>query len=589
MKKHLLLVIAALVSFSSHVLSQQMFVFIEPNNVRCSVTSTGDLFNVPGTEIGLFEVPAGSGLETFYAANLWVGGFTTDQQLRMSAETFQNNEQAWFSGPLTTNGTASTTQEIEDAYNQVWHVTSDQVALHLAYFNALQNGNFEEEFPDGYTIPDVFINWPAHGDIALGYDFNLAPFIDFNLDMYYDPSQGDYPLFCGNECIYFIINDRGSGNNGNVGLGVEIHGMMYGFTDSQDDMLENTIFLKYKMINRSTGIYNNSVMGLWADYDLGGATDDFVGTNVQRSALVSYNADDFDEETSSSPGYQFNIPMQGVVFLGGPKTNDDLADNELPDEQYSLETNSYGPFALGYGDGNFDNERLGLSYSMYYNNSSNPINGEPVAPLHYYNYLTGTWKNGSTLMFGMNGTNTSNYFAPDVTDPLALSTGQDDQGLWNETTDGNVGGDRRIVGSTGLFTLEPGEINVLDLAFVYADSEQADDEPLADFFDNRLKEAKLYFNEFLVECSSEGIDVGLGDELIRGPRINIYPNPIEDIVNIEVGKGSGVNIVSVTDISGKQVETFKVIEGLNTVDMSDLSSGIYFLVLNDIKIKLVKN
>jgi hypothetical protein len=506
MKKHLLVVIAALVSFSSQILSQQMFGFIEPNNIRCSVTSTGDLFHVPGTELGLFEVPAGSGLETFYAANLWVGGFTTDQQLRMSAETFQNDEQAWFPGPLTSDGTASTTQEVEDAFNQVWFVTSEQIALHVAYFDALQNGNVEEEFPDGYIIPDVFLNWPAHGNTALGYDLYLAPFVDFNLDMYYDPAQGDYPLFCGNECIYFIINDRGVGNS--VGLGVEIHGMLYGFTDSQDNMLDNTIFVKYKMINRSTIVYNNSVMGLWADYDLGGATDDFVGTNVQRSALVGYNADNFDDATSSSLGYQSNIPMQGVVFLGGPRTNDDFADNELPDDQYSVETNSYGPFALGYGDGIFDNERLGLSYSMYYNNSSNPINGEPIAPLHYYNYLTGTWKNGSTLMFGMNGTYTSNYFAPDVSDPLSLSTGEDDQGLWNETTDGNVGGDRRIVGSTGLFTLEPGEINVLDLAFVYADTEQADDEPLADFFDNRLKEVKLYFNENLVECSSEGVEVG---------------------------------------------------------------------------------
>ncbi|PIZ05521.1 MAG: hypothetical protein COY57_06840, partial [Flavobacteriales bacterium CG_4_10_14_0_8_um_filter_32_5] len=49
-------------------------------------------------------------------------------------------------------------------------------------------------FP-GYQIPDVILNWPAHGDPSLGQDWHLAPFYDRDGDDFYDPSQGDYPKY----------------------------------------------------------------------------------------------------------------------------------------------------------------------------------------------------------------------------------------------------------------------------------------------------------------------------------------------------------------------------------------------------------
>jgi hypothetical protein len=60
---------------------------------------------------------------------------------------------------LSNDGNCSKRQtEVIEAFDQVWHVTSEQVNLHQAYFDALQNGTAEEQFPDGYTIPDVFLN-----------------------------------------------------------------------------------------------------------------------------------------------------------------------------------------------------------------------------------------------------------------------------------------------------------------------------------------------------------------------------------------------------------------------------------------------
>jgi hypothetical protein len=194
-----LLFISALVIYFSELFSQQAFGELNANNIRCSVTSTGDLFNRFGQdEIAGFEVPAGSDLRTIYAANLWVGGLSPDQQLKLAAETYQANGQDWFPGPLTNDGNATITDEIEAAYDHVWMANSTDVYQHLLYFQTLEEGGQEavdDLFPDGYVIPSWFFEWPAHGDVALGLDYFLAPFMDVNGNGLYDPHNGDYPFF----------------------------------------------------------------------------------------------------------------------------------------------------------------------------------------------------------------------------------------------------------------------------------------------------------------------------------------------------------------------------------------------------------
>ena len=61
-----------------------------------------------------------------------------------------------------------------------------------------------------YQVPEAIISWPAHGDIALGQNYNLAPYIDVNDNNIYDPYNGDYPCIKGDEAIYMIRNDVGN-------------------------------------------------------------------------------------------------------------------------------------------------------------------------------------------------------------------------------------------------------------------------------------------------------------------------------------------------------------------------------------------
>lgn len=571
-------------------IAQQAIGILDINKIHCNVSATGDLFNrfedetLPG-----FEVPAGSDLLTIYAANLWVGGITPDQQLKLAAEMYQANGQDWFPGPLTTDGTAEIDQETQDAYNQVWVANLVDVETHIAYFDALANGQSEELFPDGYSIPQWFFDWPAHGNTEAGQDYYLAPFSDYpnSNPGVYDPENGDTPLFCGEKCVYFIFNDKGNVHTESQGqqIGLEIHGMLYGFNSTESDMLNNTVFLKYKIINRGMQTLTNTYVGMWTDFDLGNHVDDYVATNVNRSSIYAYNGDELDEAVSLSTGYQDDLPMQSLTILKGISLDNDNIDNALPDDFYSGTSNSYGAFGFGFEDNIIDNESYGLSGSIYYNNS-NGSNGEASTANHYYNYLRGLWGDGSNLLYGGNGFNSSltedyeaEYFFPNNSDPLQLGTGVADAPLWNEETAQNPPGDRRMLATLGPFTLTSGAIHYLDAAYIFA-RESDNNLSVSETLEQRMIEAKLFFNEFLVECNGQEISLTTEEESAGETAVNIFPNPASNLIQINVKNASEKTQLELFDMTGKMLLTINLATGLNNVDVSALSNGVYSAVVS---------
>jgi hypothetical protein len=562
--------------------SQQAYDFIEINNIRCSVTSSGDLFFIPDTELGTFEVPAGSGLKSIFASNLWFGGLSPDQQLKFAGEMYEQNGKDWYPGPLSNDGNSQTTEEVIEAFDQVWHVTSEQVNLHQAYFDALQNGTAEEQFPDGYTIPDVFLNWPAHGNTALAQDYYLAPFFDYNGDNSYDPNIGDSPVFCGEECIYFIYNDKGSvhSESGGQPIGLEVHGMLYGFNSVESETLNNTVFLKLKIINQGTQTLYETYAGMWTDFDLGNAMDDFIGTNVHRSTVYALNGDALDENQ-----YEDDLCMQGMTILAGIHLDEDGMDNETPDDLYFNETNSYGPAGYGFGDGIEDNERFGMTNSIALTNIGNANNGPPSTPIHYKNYMRSIYKNSGGQQYP-NTEYFSKYFATNTSDPLGVSTGVQDLDPWTEANQGNQPGERQAVGSCGPFTLEPGDINVLDVAYVFARESQTDGESLEELFDDRLKEAKLFFNEFLVECSGQDIVLSTS-EISKGiQEMYVFPNPSTGNLTVHVDHVDGIVSARITDLTGQIVKLINLRSGFNQLELNNLTPGVYFIQsgLNNVRL-----
>jgi hypothetical protein len=167
--------------------------------------------------------------------------------------------------------------------------------------------------------------------------------------------------------------------------------MAYAYNCTSDDALNNTIFINYKIINRSTATLDSVYIGNWTDFDIGSPSDDFIGCDVKRGAFYGYNGDAVDDN-SPLPNiltYGANPPAMATVFLKGPNANAYGYNDDNANVPASYQ---------GYHDGIAGNERLGMSKFMYFLNDDS-FQGDPHIAWDYYNYLNGKWKNGSPLTY----------------------------------------------------------------------------------------------------------------------------------------------------------------------------------------------
>lgn len=65
--------------------------------------------------------------------------------------------------------------------------------------------------------------------------------------------------------------------------------------------------------------------------------------------------------------------------------------------------------------------------------------------------------------------------------------------------------------------------------------------------------------------------------------VTLYPNPARDILNVQYDKNAGIRNISIHNLVGKQVASFRVNGSGNSVklDINNIPSGVYFLRLKD--------
>ena len=480
---------------------------LEWNNVRALIETGGSLWQDRAISQASYEVPKGGGVSSLYAGALWMGGISPDQQLKLAALTFRGRGNDYWTGPLTNDGSAEIDADVCNQYDEFFVSTRSDAQRHRQYYDAVAGGTVDEEFPDGYAMPSYFRDYPAHGNTEANQDYYLAPFKDYDGDGFYSPDNGDYPWYdflqeidCknrkredivplyGDRNFYWIFNDKGNVHSESQGepIGMEIRAQAFAF--STNDEVNNMTFHNYVLINQGTQTLANTYFGVWVDADVGTATDDYVGCDVQRGLGYSYNGDAVDEPSSSSQGYGENPPAVGIDFFEGPYQDADSIDNPLT-TNFSNAVDSLGiPYegiGIGYGDGVVDNERFGMRRFVYYNNSGNQINGEPSTPLHFYNYMNGIWKNGQKMAYGGDGVSAAtganldieaDYMFPGDTDPFNWGTGGTNVEPWTEVTSGNPPADRRFIQAAGPFTLEPGDYNNITMGVVWARATAGDPE-----------------------------------------------------------------------------------------------------------------
>ena len=541
--------------------------FIDINNIKARVNADGSLFNDYGSAFNQgFEAPKGSGKHTFMASGLWIGGIDAGTFLKVAGQTYRQIGTDFFTGPLTATGT--TTPTIMNAFNRVWKLSICDINN---YSNWILGGQVGPN-PIDSTALDAITTWPT---ISPGGGA-LAPYADLNTNGIYEPSLGDYPLIKGDQAIFFVYNDNGGAHTetGGATLKVEIQGMLYAYNCASDSALYNTVFTNYKIVNKSSITLDSVFIENWSDPDIGFAGDDYVACNVTRGMYYGYNGTLLDDGPpfSSQAEYGANPPAQAVVFLAGPFAYPNGFDDPA----------SSTPNGANYGDGIIDNERLGMSKFLYYNNNPS-VTGNPYVSADFYNYMAGDWKDSTSLTYGGTGYATGvncDFMFPGTSDPLGFGTNMIPQAPWDETIAGNTPSDRRGMGAYGPFIFQPGDVREIDFAYVFGRATSGGNLASVTVMQERVDSVRQKFKNGITGCGCTSL-AGINN-LSNDNSFSIYPNPSSDNITINFTSASKNISVKIYDATGKLVKNMENLKaGESSITISELENGLYLINLQD--------
>ncbi len=544
---------------------------LDKNYVKARIYTDNDkCWNKYGNQLAAYEVPKGKGRHAMFANSIWIGGIDGGGQLHIAANTYKQLGTDFWPGPLDTSNISAFTATNSIPYNKVWKVDCVDIDN---FVNAYNNGSVTA---NTYTIPDGIKTYPAKG--TANFQRNMLPFADVNNNGIYDPqNDGDYPLIKGQQQVLSIYNDRNGLHTETQGvpMGVEIYERCYAYFEPNiiDSMqaINYSTFFHYTIYNRSNNNYHDVYLTDWNDVDLGNWTDDYIGTDAPNNFAYCYNGNPTDPSVTGNPGYGNKPPVMSHGIL---KTNcgSDGVDNN--------------------NNGQIDEpgEQFILNRTTYFNNNVGtvpPPTTNPNIAIHYYNYMSGFWKDGSPFTYngtGYGGTIPTAYVYSG--DPAA-NTG------WTEASAGNTPGDRRILLSSGPFNFPAGSRIEWGYTLVFSQDTTLAVNTITEFTSRVVRDVKnvRYYDEThqTPQCTP-AVNVGLFSN-ITAPKLRamIYPNPGAGLVTLDLNSDVKNAEVIVTDLSGRQVMETHIREGYRaSLDVSALDKGLYLVNISDGKQKLTE-
>lgn len=519
---------------------------IHGNNIKARILNGGDLFTNfnEGQFIPNPGPPGNFYPSTIYAAGIWLAGIDPGGNLKLATVDYRNtSEHDYSAGPLSLDGVTDnfTCQN----WDRHFKVTGDEVAAFRAAL-PLSAAELKTQFLS-------IAGWPGRGNPYFldvwGFDLPftqqaLAPFHDEDLNGLYDPLAGDYPVvaikgltpFVPAEIIWCVFNDQNGGgphgtSNGKA-LQVEIQLTVWAFNCSDNPVLNNTLFTSHKIINRATEVTDSMTIGLWTDIDLGCYLDDYLGCNPGLNTMYAYNQDAIDGQPGTScsgtPTFANTPPVQSITFLSHP-----------------------------------------LSSFIAPNNSSAgsppPGTTDPTTPVEIFNYMSGSWRDGTPFTYGGNGyggTTPTNYLFPD--DPA-------DPSGWSMCTANLPLSDRRMLGTTKIGLLEPGKVEDFTVAWAFHPNPTLPCGIGTTFSDVAAIQA-LYNNDFANVCSP------LKAPELPGDSLQLFPNPASGSVVLRYGNIRPLSLQAF-DAAGRLVleKTGDFAKEESILEIASFSAGIYSL------------
>ncbi len=548
-----------------------LFPFIINAQVPSSNSETLDINNIDATvyaaginywdlsSIATYRIDVGMLKPTIFSISPWIGGFDSNDSLHLAARL--NNGIEFLSGPIVDilqfNDTITALE-----YNMIWKI------------NRVQVDDFKQEWQLGnvtngtYNIPNEILTWPGnHPSLSE----QLAPYIDLNQDGNYNPMDGDYPNIKGDQMLWWVYNDNTSHeSSGGKILGVEFRVSFYAYLfdnppNDSIDAINYSSFLNFEIVNRSAETYDSTIIGLFADFDIGYAYDDFIGCHVDFNSFYGYNSSPIDGtgQLEAFGGPTPPPPSQSITLLKGPKANVvDGIDNDR--------------------DGTIDeaDECWGMTNFMYYN-SSMVTPTDPSLSYQYYNYMNSKYANGTHLTYDTTSVNT-NYAFPGDSDPFGWGQNGQIMPPWYAGDSGIFPDDNSVIGSTGPVTFEPNEIISLDyvLNFTRADT-GSNITSVEENFENISNIINWYENEIFPSSYAFGVT-----EIENKNEIKLFPNPANNIITISA---SYIFIeIEIFSNTGQLIKKINSNNKFEVIDISNFTSGYYFVKIKNTKEVWVK-
>ena len=521
---------------------------LEGNNISAMTTNGGDLF-WDGDD-AQFIAPAQDPVKvaTIFAAGLWLGGLDDAANLKVAAQTYGRSQGSkdYVPGPLQPNMGIPYDEGCLQ-FDKIWLVTRQDITDHLNDLN--DNGVIDTPNGSIYAWPGKGnphfesyngFPWPATSTAS-------SPFWDADGNGIYEPENGDYPHYSSiadglipEMMTWAIFNDATLHTQSNADvLGAEIQLLSWNFNCSDNEILNNTIFTAHKITNHSVENINDFKVSIWADFDLGCYTDDYIGSAPDRNAFFAYNQDPVDG-TGNTPQcaggintYGDNPPVQSIVFLN-----------------------------------------QSLDYLIYYNSASSslPSTADPGAALEYYNYMSGKWRDGTPLTEGGSGydptdTTTINYAFPG--DP-------NNPNEWSMYTTNLAFGDRRIVASHDAGLLVPGAIITLESAYTFHREDGAGNlGNITKMYSDVDALQTMYDTKFEGLCQNSVLSA---PSLIPDAAFSLSPNPTNGLINLQL-YDLDLDHLKVFDLQGHLLMEWADLSGKMEIDLSGLSAGMYLVRL----------
>jgi hypothetical protein len=521
---------------------------LHSNNIRASFFPRGNKFTDGSNGRFLAPYPSEKELSTIFASSVWIGGFDDALNLKLAVEGYPpgpSNPHDYTVGPLNSIGLPYDTDCSH--YDRAWSVDYEDIQAHRE--------DFMTDFKIDDTIESIF-SWPARGNswfpsyygFELPFDnFGLAPFSDENGNNIYDPENGDYPAvlfstwpYVPDQILWMVFNDVDTNyTSGNDPLRFEIQLTAFAFHCEDNDILNNTIFNSYRILNRSITSLDSLFFGFWTDYDLGCSADDFIGSDSARSTEFVYNADALDGDfgTDCSTGadtYADQIPVQSMTYLSHPMHS--FISAEGADE-----------------------------------------------PIEYFSLLNGQWADGNAITPEGDGYNPSSGLPPTR---FLFSGDPTDTESWSANNVSTEEKDQRVVSSISLGRGDPGEVWEVLTAHMFHYYPEGDHlDQITTMYSNidSLRQIMGLLHPHLeFPC--------MPVTSVKDPGIKpfvIYPNPATSEIILDIPQNATVVFYSLQGMPVMSVEAKPHLP----VDVSSLPPGLYIVSVDELGMysKLIVN